>query len=187
MTVRILFLVVLLGLGTLATAQVDRATLVGTVSDPSGAVIPGATVEIKSADTGLHRDVTSGPAGNYTFAALPIGVYVVTASQRGFKTVAVKDVRLQVGDNRTLDISLQIATETTAISVEAQAAVLERESAAIGNVIGAQQVREMPLNGRSWAGLMLLAPGAVTRASSATRRASGTVGVMAVMPIRSGA
>jgi hypothetical protein len=142
-------------------AQVDRATLVGTVSDPSGAVIPGANVEINSTDTGLHRVVTTGPAGNYTFAALPIGNYAITVSQQGFRNASIKDVRLQVGDNRTLDVSLQIAADTTAISVEAQAAVLDRESAAMGNVIGAQQVREIPLNGRSWASLMLLAPGAI--------------------------
>jgi hypothetical protein len=109
----------------------------------------------------LHRDVKTGPAGNYTFAALPIGNYAITASQQGFKTVALKDVRLQVGDNRTLDISMQIAADTTSISVEALASALDRESSTIGNVIGAQQVREIPLNGRSWASLMLLAPGAV--------------------------
>ena len=107
-------------------AQVDRATLVGTVSDPSGAVIPGATVEITSADTGLHRDVKTGSAGNYSFAALPIGNYVINVTQAGFKNVTLKDVRLQVGDNRTLDINMQILADTTTISVEAQAAQLDR-------------------------------------------------------------
>ncbi|MFB3826682.1 MAG: carboxypeptidase regulatory-like domain-containing protein [Bryobacteraceae bacterium] len=148
-------------LAPLLFGQVDRATLVGTVTDPSGAVIPGATVEITSADTGFHRDVQTGPAGNYTFAALPIGTYVVKVTQQGFRPVTHKDVRLQVGDSRTLDISMQIATDTTTISVEAQAITLDRESAAMGNVIGSTQVREMPLNGRHWASLMMLAPGAV--------------------------
>ncbi|MCL4402820.1 MAG: TonB-dependent receptor, partial [Acidobacteria bacterium] len=144
-----------------AFAQVDRATLVGTVTDPSGAVVPGAKVEITAPDTGSHRQVQTGPSGTYTFAGLPIGSYTVTASQQGFKTLVVNDVRLQVGDNRTLDLSLQIAVETTTVSVEAQAIALERESAAIGTVIASQQMREIPLNGRHWASLLALAPGAI--------------------------
>ena len=68
-----------------AAAQVDRATLVGTVSDPSGAVIPGATVEITSTDTGLHRDVTDRPRRKLHVCRLPIGNYVITVSQAGLQ------------------------------------------------------------------------------------------------------
>ena len=152
---------VLLVLASCALAQSDRATLVGTVSDASGAVIVGAAVEIRSSATGLHRDVKTGSSGNYVFASLPIGNYTVTVSQKGFNDATVKDVRLQVGDSRTLDVTLQVAGGTTTVSVESQAAALERESATVGTVIGSQQMREIPLNGRHWASLMTLAPGAV--------------------------
>ncbi len=148
-------------LGLPAAAQVDRATLVGTVTDSSGAVIPGANVEVSSPDTGLRRTMSTTAAGNYSFAGLPIGVYVITASQQGFKTSTVKGLRLQVGDNHTLDFTLQIAADTTSIEVTTQLVEVDRESAAIGSVIGGTQVREMPLNGRSWSSLMLLAAGAV--------------------------
>jgi len=142
-------------------AQVDRATLVGTVTDPSGAVVPGAKIVMTAPDTGLRREMQSGAAGNFSFAGLPIGNYTVLVSAQGFNTASVKDVRLGVGDNRTLDVALEVAGGAAAITVEAQATALDRESAAMGSVIGSQQVREIPLNGRSWASLMLLAPGAI--------------------------
>lgn len=152
------FLTIVLPLG----AQVDRAALVGTVTDPSGAVVPGATVEVRSLDTGLHRDVMTGSAGNYSYAGLPIGNYTVTVSFEGFNTVTIKDVQLGVGDNRTLDVRFsEVAGGTTVVSVEAEVAALERESATVGTVIASQQMREIPLNGRHWASLMALAPGAI--------------------------
>jgi len=154
------FLIVLV-LASVGFAQVDRATLVGTVTDPSGAVVPGAKVVVTAPDTGLRREMQSGASGNFSFAGLPIGNYTVLVSAQGFNTASVKDVRLGVGDSRTLDVALEVAGGAAAITVEAQATVLDRESAAIGNVIGSQQVREIPLNGRSWASLMLLAPGAI--------------------------
>ena len=152
---------IFLVLASCALAQSDRATLVGTVSDASGAVIVGATVEIRSSATGLHRDVQTGSSGNYVFASLPIGSYTVTITQKGFNNATIKDVRLQVGDARTLDVTLQVSGGTTTVSVESQATALERESATVGTVIGSQQMREIPLNGRHWASLMTLAPGAV--------------------------
>jgi hypothetical protein len=154
------FLIVLV-LVSVGFAQVDRATLGGTVTDPSGAVVPGAKVEVTSPDTGLRREAKTGNAGNYALTGLPIGNYTVLISAQGFKTVSVKDVRLGVGDNRTLDVALEVAGGTATITVEAVATPLERTTATMGSVIGSQQVREIPLNGRHWASLMLLAPGAI--------------------------
>ncbi len=161
MAFRVLLLIVFLGLGFLAPAQVDRASLVGTVSDSTGAVVPGVRVEIVSQQTGLRREVEAGESGVYTFSQLPIGVYTVTASHPGFRTVTVPDVRLGVGDNRTLDFEMPLGTVETAITVESELAPLESTSAVIGTVIGSRQVQEIPLNGRHWASLMALAPGAI--------------------------
>ncbi len=89
-----------------ALAQIDRASISGTISDGSGSVISGARVEVVSSDTGLRREAVTGIGGGYSLAQLPIGVYTLTASQAGFRTVAVKDLRLGVGDNRTLDLRI---------------------------------------------------------------------------------
>ncbi len=142
-------------------AQVDRATLTGTVTDPTGAVVPAANVEVTSAGTGLRREMKTSDSGTYTFSALPIGTYSVTVSLQGFNTVSVKDLRLTVGETRTLDLSMQVSGGTTTVTVETQAQGLERESAAVGTVIGFHQTRDIPLNGRHWASLMALAPGAI--------------------------
>src|SRR5262249_11972198 len=102
--------VCLLGVSFELSAQVDRATLVGTVTDKSGGVIPGAKLELQSAETGLHRLVETGANGIYGFSQIPIGVYRVTITQPGFRPVLVKDLRLGVGDNRTLDIQMDVST-----------------------------------------------------------------------------
>ena len=157
---------VFLALASCAMAQLDRATLTGTIFDPSGAVVPGAKVELTSPDTGLRREVLSSGAGSYTFAGLPIGTYNVAVSFKGLTPISLKNVRLTVGETRTEDITFQkVAGGTTVVSVEAEAIPLQRDGAGIGSVIGGNQLREMPVNGRDWAALMLLAPGAVNTGS----------------------
>jgi hypothetical protein len=151
----------LLLMSTAAQAQVDRATLVGTVTDSTGAVISGAKAEMVSQETGLRREVQTSANGVYTFSQMPIGTYTLTISQAGFRPVSMKDVRLGVGDNRTLDVQMEVSVIESAVTVEAVAAPLERESAVVGAVIESRQVREIPLNGRHWASLMALAPGAI--------------------------
>ena len=142
-------------------AQLDRASLTGTVTDATGAVIPGVKVVASAAETGLRREVQTGASGNYVFTLLPIGNYSIVASLQGFNTVTIKDLRLEVGENRTLDLKLEVSGGSTAVTIESTAESLERESAVVGTVIGSQQMREIPLNGRHWASLMALAPGAI--------------------------
>lgn len=148
-------------LGVPLCAQVDRATLQGTVTDSTGAVVPGASVEIVSQDTGLRRQIKTNEAGSYVAAGLPIGNYSVTVSLSGFRTVTFQDVRLGVGDIRTLDVQLEVSAIETQVNVESAATPLETAAPTVGAVIGSRQVREIPLNGRHWASLMMLAPGAV--------------------------
>jgi len=152
--------VLLLGVHS-APAQVDRATLVGTVRDSTGAVTPRAKVEIVLPETGLRRQVETNSAGAYTLSSLPIGNYSVSVALSGFKTVTIKDVRLEVGDTRTLDVQLEVSGIETQVSVEAVTTALESATATLGTVIGARQMREIPLNGRHWASLMAVAPGAI--------------------------
>ncbi len=152
---------VCLGFAGGAGAQVDRATLTGVVEDASRRVISGAKLEVVSKETGFRREAQTSAAGIYTLSQLPIGTYTVTVTHPGFRTVSVQDLRLGVGDNRTLNVSMEVSAVETAITVEDVVMPLETESPVLGTVIGSRQVREIPLNGRHWASLMALAPGAI--------------------------
>src|SRR5262245_20311986 len=144
-----------------ASAQVDRATLVGTVTDSSGARLPGAQVEVTAAATGLRRTVTTDASGSYAVSGLPIGSYQVTVSADGFKAKKYTDLSLTVGETRSVDVALEVGGVATEVQVEAVVAPLDSTSATVGTVIGSKQVQEIPLNGRHWASLMALAPGAI--------------------------
>jgi len=153
--------IVIVSCAATAVAQLDRASLEGTITDPSGAVVPNARVEVVSASTGFKRQVIAGPDGTYTAPLLPVGTYTVVVSHPGFSTTTVTGVRLGVGDKRELDIKLPMSAVESAVKVEASAIVLNTTDATIGNVITTEQMREIPLNGRHWASLMALAPGAI--------------------------
>ena len=83
-------------------------------------MIPAARVEVLSQETGLRREAETGPNGVYTVSQSPIGVFDINILRPGFRTVTVKDVRLGVGDNRTLDVKLELSTSTTSIAVESE-------------------------------------------------------------------
>ncbi|MSV32548.1 MAG: TonB-dependent receptor [Bryobacterales bacterium] len=141
--------------------QVDRATLSGAVSDPSGANIGGAKVSIGSAATGFRRDTITSQSGAYQLPGLPVGAYTISISKPGFNTARFDRVVLAVGQSRTLDAQLVVGAVSTAVEVSADVTPLEQKNAEIGTVIGEQQIKNIPLNGRHWAALMMLAPGAV--------------------------
>jgi hypothetical protein len=109
----------------------------------------------------LRRQVQTGANGTFTFSQLPIGTYTITLSHAGFRTVTTKDVRLGVGDSRALNLEMSPSSVDTTVNVEATAETLDTSSPTIGAVIGSEQIREIPLNGRHWASLMALAPGAI--------------------------
>jgi len=148
-------------LTTFAWSQVDRATLSGSVSDASGGKVSAAKVSVESSSTGFRRDILTSDTGAYQFPGLPVGSYSVSFSKMGFSTVKIDQVVLGVGQSRTLDSQLAIGAVSTTIEVAAEVTPLEQTNAEIGAVIGEQQIRNIPLNGRHWASLMMLAPGAV--------------------------
>ena len=144
-----------------AEAQTSNATLHGTVADSSGAVLPGVTVKLQAPATGLTRDVVTNAAGVYVFNFLPSGEYEITAELPGFKRVRRADIRLEIGQSFGLDLKMEVGPVSEIVNVEAIAPFLDRTSASIGTVIQASQLKDLPLAGRHWAGLMLLAPGAI--------------------------
>ena len=145
----------------LSWAQVDRATLSGTISDASGAKVEAAKVSVGSLATGFKRETRASNSGAYQIPGLPVGSYTVTVAKEGFNTAKFEAVVLAVGQSRTLDVELTVGLLSSAIEVAANATPLDQTNAEIGTVIGEQQIRNIPLNGRHWASLIQLAPGAV--------------------------
>ena len=139
-------------------AQTDRATLEGTVVDPSGAAISGAIVKILAVDTRITQERTTNPIGQYRFPGVATGKYTVSVSNSGFKTKVIEDVVLDVGQTRTLDVNLEIGIASEKIEVLAEAGPAERSSAEAAQVIRTDQIANLPVNGRDWSGLTMLAP-----------------------------
>jgi hypothetical protein len=144
--------------GTKASGQVDRAVLEGTVTDPSGSVIVGATLKVVAIDTGLTQQQPTNSKGYYRFPGLAVGQYTVTVTGNGFKTKVVEDVVLRVGQTRTVDVELGVGAINEKIEVKATLAPTDRASAEAATVIDTNQISELPNNGRDWASFTLLAP-----------------------------
>ncbi len=147
-------------------AQTDNATVSGTVLDVFGGAVSGATVDAESLSTGARRSATTSSDGVYALTALPLGHYKVTISAPGFQDYTWEDVQLQVGQNRTLDARVQLASVGTSVTVNETVSDLAQTSAEVSGVISGQQVRDLPLNGRNWASLMAQTPGAIDSGGS---------------------
>src|ERR1019366_2905544 len=147
----------------------DRAAIDGSVTDPTGALVTGAAVEVKSAGTGLHRTTLTKENGLYEIAALPVGSYQITIAKTGFKPTAITSVDLRYGETRTIDVRLEVGGTAETVEVTAAAEVVNRTNAEVGGVIESAQIKEIPVSGRNWASLMLLAPGAVDYGDGAQR------------------
>jgi hypothetical protein len=145
-------------IGAPAVAQIDRAVLEGTVSDPSGRVIANAGVKVVAVDTGITQEQPTNSKGYYRFPGLAVGRYKVTITSKGFKTKVIQDVVVQVGQTRTLDSRLDVGTTTETVDVRASDAPSERSSAEAATVIRSDQIENLPNNGRDWASFTLLAP-----------------------------
>jgi hypothetical protein len=152
-----------------AAAQVDRAAINGTVTDSTGAVVQGAKVVLLSAATGLRRETATNAAGIYDFSAVPIGAYKIDISKDGFKSVEIPNFELAVGQPRTIDVHLEVGTISNTVEVTTSVEPLNRSSAEVGGLIESTQIKEIPISGRNWASLMLLAPGAINYGNGAQR------------------
>src|SRR3984885_5314112 len=131
----------------------------GTVSDKAGAVVSGATVKVSSQDTGLSREAKTDDSGHYLIPLLPVAQFTIRVTSQGFQTTEQKDVRLQVDGHRELDFSLAPASVTTAVEVNATEVAVETTNPTLGQVITAEEVADLPLNGRNFVQLATLTPG----------------------------
>jgi outer membrane receptor protein involved in Fe transport len=160
MTRRLFALVALLMLlAGAAAAQTTTGEIVGTVRDAQGAAVPGSTVTITSADTGLVRTETTTDVGFFRFPALPTGTYTLSAEKSGFAVGKVGHVEVLVANATTVDINLAVAQASQTVTVESNVTLTDTESAHLGGVIEEAQVTTLPLNGRNFAQLALLNAG----------------------------
>jgi hypothetical protein len=142
-------------------AQEDSATLKGTVTDSSGAAVPGATVTATNKDTSVDHTVVSNGAGEYTIPSLQPGNYIVTVTKAGFSTSKETGVVLQVAEIATINAALKVGSNAQTVEVSASTAFLDTSDASLGTVIPEQQVTDLPLNGRQFSELLQLSPGTV--------------------------
>jgi hypothetical protein len=139
----------------------STGSLSGTVQDRSGAVLPGASVTATSQGTSAARETKTDDTGHYLIPLLPVGVYSIQVNAQGFQPVDQKDVTLQVDESKEVDFSMSPATVQQTVEVSATAVTVNTSNASLGQVITAQQVAELPLNGRNFVQLATLTPGTV--------------------------
>ncbi len=148
----------------LALAQ-QAGTIVGTVTDPSGAVVPNVAITVTDTDTNQSRQVTSSSSGDFVAPDLQIGHYTVRAEATGFKAFEQKNISLNVGDRQKIDVKLEVGSTQESVTVEAAAVAVQSESGEVSDVITGQQVTQLATNGRSIYSLAALTAGASSNQS----------------------
>src|SRR5258708_15623721 len=153
-----LVLLIVLSTPVVCLAQSDTARLQGTVTDPQGNAVSGATVNMTSAETGRLSTATTNELGYYTVSALPPGNYRVDITQKGFKKTS-RTLELQVAQLGVADFQLEVGEVTETVTVEAGSPVINLQDSAIGEVVETRQITELPLNGRNFTQLSNPVPG----------------------------
>lgn len=140
-------------------AQVDTATVVGTIKDATGAVVPGAMATATEMDTGAETNAKTDSDGNFVLTPLKIGRYAVSVEASGFRKEIRQNIVLDVQETIRLDFSLQVGSVTETAKVTGEAPLLETETASLGDVVSSEQVEQLPLNGRRYTDLATLTSG----------------------------
>ena len=149
----------ILSLPTAAVAQVATGSIVGTVVDSSGQLVPGAQVTVREVNRNTTTTLTTDATGVYTAPFLVPGTYEVSVELQGFKTWIRRGIVLQVNDRLSIDATLEVGTLTESTTVQAESPLVRTDSSEVGTVIEEMAIKELPLNGRNFATLVYLAPG----------------------------
>src|SRR5262245_35443707 len=152
-------LALLLALAVCAFAQFDTATVLGTVTDPSGAVIANARITLRNVNTAVTTATTTNASGNFEFLTVRIGDYTVSAEAAGFTALTTAPFNVAVSARQRVDLTLKVGAATESITVSGAAALVESDSTDKGQVVNSDVIANMPLNGRAYSDLALLAPG----------------------------
>ncbi|HEX8068829.1 MAG TPA: TonB-dependent receptor [Pyrinomonadaceae bacterium] len=164
--VRAQLLLLLLLTAAAARAQLPTGTIAGSVVDPNGAPVAGARLSVTNQATGLARELTTSETGDYSAAALPSGVYRLTAAAAGFRPLE-RTATVEAGTTTTVNFALQLGPLDESVTVEAAAPLMHYEEHQVGGVVSRKQIENLPLNGRGFLELAKLEPGvtAPTRGS----------------------
>jgi hypothetical protein len=167
-------------LPAILSAQINTATLNGTVSDPSGANVPGAQVRVENAASHVTRVTQTNADGLFSVPLLQPGSYNITITKAGFNTFKSPDVELAVSQVANLNATLQVGSSSQAVTVTGAVPLIETSTSGLGTVIGQKETTELPLNGRQFAQLLQLAPGTVP--ISVSQSATPPIGSGATTP-----
>jgi hypothetical protein len=177
----ILTILIALGVSTTALAQ-STATLQGTVLDSQGGAVPRAKVTVRNLDTGVERITETDDAGLFQVAALPVGNYRVEIRRDGFRALVASGIRLEVDTTVSKTFTLEVGELTQTVEVSAAAPLVEASTITVGQVINGNTVQKLPLNGRHFVDLALLAPGSMVPPQNgfltAPLRGQGSFGVV---------
>jgi hypothetical protein len=166
--------------------QTTNGLITGTISDPTGAVVPGATITVTNLSTDLARSATSDDRGYYTIPQLPPAIYSVVVAKAGFASSERPSLQLHVNEQATIDVKLTIGNSVQRVDVTAIAPPLNTTTATLGDVVDHQTIVDLPLNGRQFTDLTLLSPGASPQQGPQQSSKTIALGAGAISPSVSG-
>ena len=168
--------VLVLVFSPVTVAQVITGTIIGTVSDETGAVLPGVEITVQNQNTGISRTVVSNDAGSYRAQSLAVGPYEVQAELAGFQTVIRTGIRLTVGQQAVVNLELRVGEISEQVIVTGEASLVETTQSTVAALVDEKTIRDLPLNGRNFIQLALLQSG-VVNSVSAPRSQAGNEGI----------
>ncbi len=157
--VLILAIVLAMGLATTTYGQIDTGSILGTVKDPSGAIVPNAKVTLLNTATSVSFTTDTNASGNYTFPAIKTGAYQVTVEAPGFKKSVRSGIQLSIQQQAEIDFTLETGDISQSVEVTAAAPLLQTQDASVGQAVSGQTINNLPLNGRDWTYLARLSTG----------------------------
>ena len=158
-------------------AQVGMTGMTGTVTDGTGAVLPGVTISASDASRGISRTAVSGVDGKYAFTQMPVGTYSFTFELGGFDSAQLEGVELNVGQRPSIDVTLQVAGLAESITVRGEVPVIETTRSELSHTVQDVQVEELPVLGRDWLGFALLAPGVKSDGAEGSQDSAPVAGI----------
>ncbi len=167
---------------TTAMAQVISATMVGTITDPGGSIMPNAQVTARNVETGLTRTVTSGDDGSYRIEFLPVGKYALEVTTAGFKKAYISDIVLQVADTARVDVSLTVGQVTETVTVTEAMPQINTSTSEIGRTIQSAEITTLPLVERNVYTLLDLTPGVQSNNNGVAAASTGTSSLILGFP-----
>src|SRR6266478_6563958 len=162
--------------------QTTTGSIVGTISDPTGAVISGASITVNNINTGIAVKTTSDSTGNYVVTPLSVGRYSVTVEAAGFKKSVRTDITVNVQDRVRVDVALEVGAVTDTVEVTASAPLLQTDTSYLGQVVESQRIVDLPLNGRYFSRLAILTAGTAPTPAGARDEKTGGFSSNGVRP-----